>query len=151
MINRVCSYIHNHFTADKQGNPYRRWSGEFSISDGGMELPLLDGQYYVITGSKLNDGMHKYPSDDLMDETFTGIVYECVVPREVLGIIADIEEWEAKNADAISSPYQSESFGGYSYTKASAGNNSGAVGNGMNWESVFGYRLTPWKRLYNGR
>lgn len=151
MINRVCEYIHNWFTSDKRGNAYSRWNGDFTITDGAMELPLLDGQYFLIVGSKLNDGVHKYPADDLMDETFTGTVYECIIPRTVLDIVAEIEEWETKNADALSSPYQSESFGGYSYTKGGASSGENALGNGNNWESVFGYRLTPWKKLYNGR
>lgn len=151
MINRVCAYLHNWFTADKRGNRYVLWDGIFTIENSTLELPLLDGQYYLITGSKLNDGIHKYPSDDLIDETFNGIVYECVIPREVIEIVAEIEEWQSKNADAINSPYQSESFGGYSYQKGGKSSGDGTFGDGMNWESVFGYRLTPWRKLYDGR
>lgn len=151
MINRVCAYIHNWFTSDKRGNKYQRWSGDFEITDGTLELPLLEGQYYLITGSKLNDGMHVYKSEDLTDETFNGTVYECIVPRDVIEIIEEIMQWEEDNKDTLNSPYQSESFGGYSYQKAGATSITGAQGTGMNWESVFGYRFNPWRKLYDGR
>lgn len=151
MINLVCSYIHNWFDADKQGKPYARWADVFTIEDGGIDLPLLDGQYFRIIGSKLNDGIYQYPTDELTDETFSGEIRECVIPRIVLDILDEIETWQTENAKALQSPYQSESFGGYSYSKGSASSGNGAVGNGSNWETVFGYRLTPWRKLYDGR
>lgn len=151
MINLVCAYIHNWFDADKQGKPYVRWNDIFTIEEGGIDLPLLEGQYFRIIGSKLNDGIYKYPTDELTDETFSGEIRECVVPRAVLKVVEDVEAWQEKNEAALSTPYQSESFGGYSYTKAGSTSGNGAVGNGCNWESVFGYRLTPWRKLYDGR
>ena len=42
-----------------------------------------------------------------------------------------------------SSPYVSESFGGYSYTKRS-GSDSGSVGG---WQEAFKARLSPWRKL----
>lgn len=151
MINQVCTYIHNWFDTDRQGNPYTRWNGIFTIEDGALQLPLLDGQYFRIIGSKLNDGIYRYPASDLMDETFNGQVRECVVPREVQAIVKDVEAWTETNGDALTSPYQSESFGGYSYTKSGGSSGNGAVGDGCNWETKYGYRLTPWKKLYDGR
>lgn len=151
MINRVCAYIHNWFTRDKQGNPYTRWTDDFTIADGALELPLLDGQYYLITGSKLNDGIHKYPSDDLTDETFSGTVYECIIPREVIEIADEISEWQEANKTTLLSPFQSESFGGYSYQKGGASAPTNALGNGSNWETVYGYRLNPWRKLSDAR
>ena len=40
------------------------------------------------------------------------------------------------------SPYQSESFGGYSYTKASASN-----GDQVDWKTVFRSRLNRWRKI----
>lgn len=151
MLNQVCTYIHNWFDADKQGRPYVRWDGIFTISDGALELPLLEGQHFRIVGSKLNDGIYQYPASDLMDETFNGEVRECVVPRQVLAIVKDVEAWTDTNADVLSSPYQSESFGGYSYTKSAGTSKADGLGDGLNWETKFGYRLTPWKKMHDGR
>lgn len=153
MINRICAYIHNWFDEDRTGAPYWRESGEFVITDGALELPeLVDGEFFRIIGSKLNDGIYQYPpvAGALIDETFTGEVRECIVPRAVQDIAKDIKEWETDNAEVLKSPFNSESFGGYSYTRKSA-SSDGTVGDGLNWESVYGYRLQPWRKLYDAR
>ena len=46
---------------------------------------------------------------------------------------------EAKNAE---SPYTSESFGDYSYTKA-----TGESGAPLTWRDVFASRLNAWRKL----
>jgi hypothetical protein len=65
------------------------------------------------------------------------------VPKEVVDLSAEIQDWVSKNADTINSPYQSESFGGYSYTKAVAG--TGRVS--TDWQSHFAAKLNRWRRL----
>jgi hypothetical protein len=50
-------------------------------------------------------------------------------------------EWELANADSINSPYQSESFGGYSYSKESGGEG------GMNWKTHFANELWKWRKI----
>ena len=130
----------------------RRWfpvdggihSGTFTIKDGGITLPFLaDGQYFRICGSVFNDGLHQYPASDLKAETFEGTVWALAVPQAVIELAAEIEAWQKKNGDASVSPYQSESFGGYQYSKATDSASGGAV----TWQTAFRSRLNAWRKL----
>ena len=121
-------------------------SGMYTIKNNTLELSYLqNGQYYRICGSVFNDGLHKYgdESDKLTDETFMGTVWALAIPKAVVELSAEIEAWQAKNGDAVASPYQSESFGGYSYTKATD-SVTGAV---ATWETVFRSRLNPYRKI----
>ncbi len=132
MLEQVLRYLRNWFVASVH-------TGEFTVENGGIALPFLrDGQYYRIVGSALNDGVHKYgDGNELANEEFTGEVWALAVPPSLLETVSKIEAWEKKNAEAAHSPYQSESFGGYSYTK------SGNVG----WESAFRSELSVWRKI----
>ena len=130
----------------------RRWfpveggvhSGTFTIEGGCITLPfLLTNQYFRIVGSVFNDGLHQYPAVDLTDETFTGSVWALAVPKAVIDLANEIQEWQDKNADALSSPYSSESFGGYSYSKAT----NSATGGAETWQSHFGQQLSAWRKI----
>ena len=119
-------------------------SGTFTIKDGGVTLPFLaDGQYFRICGSVFNDGLHQYNVLDLTDETFTGTIWALAIPQAVIELAAEIEAWETKNGDASVSPYQSESFGGYQYSKATDSASGGAV----TWQTAFHSRLSAWRKL----
>ena len=139
MLEQVLMNIRNWFSVD--GGIY---SGTFTIKDGGITLPfLVNGQYFRICGSVFNDGLHQYPAGDLKTETFDGTVWALAVPQAVIDLAAEIEAWQKKNGDASVSPYQSESFGGYSYSKATDGASGGAV----TWQSAFRSRLSAWRKL----
>lgn len=127
--------------------------GTFVVKEGCIALPFLhEGQYYRIVGSVFNDGLHKYGAEAFVDvpfsgnplkeETFVGTVWALAIPKAVEDIATDVEEWNTKNAAKINSPFQSESFENYSYTKASA-QNGGAV----TWESAFRSRLNPYRKM----
>ena len=72
------------------------------------------------------------------------------VPQTVIQLATDIEDWQAEygavNSKAMS-PYNSESFAGYSYSKSSGGGVSGEVASPTNWQGVFAARLSPWRKL----
>lgn len=130
----------------------RRWfpveggihSGTFTIEGGGITLPfLLTNQYFRIVGSVFNDGLHQYPAVDLTDETFTGSVWALSVPKAVIDLADEIQKWQEKNGEASISPYQSESFGGYSYSKATDAETGGAV----TWQSAFKQQLSAWRKI----
>ena len=130
----------------------RRWftveggihSGTFTIKDGGITLPFLaDGQYFRICGSVFNDGLHQYNVLDLTDETFNGTIWALAIPKAVIELADEISKWQEKNADALSSPYSSESFGGYSYSKATDAETGGAV----TWQSAFKQQLSAWRKI----
>lgn len=138
MLEQVLRHLNNWFLVEIR-------EGTFTVENGSITLPfLLTNQYFRIVGSVFNDGLHKYPAVDLTDETFTGTVWVLAVPKAVVALAEDIAAWEEKNGEAVASPYQSESFGGYSYTKRSAGNDSCTL-NG--WQDAFRGRLNDWRKL----
>lgn len=138
MLEQVLQHLNNWFLVEIH-------EGTFAVENGSIALPfLLTNQYFRIVGSVFNDGLHQYPATDLTDETFTGMVWALAVPKAVVVLAEDIAAWEEKNGEAAASPYQSESFGGYSYTKRSAGNDSGTL-NG--WQDAFRGRLNDWRKL----
>ena len=152
MLEVVMRYIRNYFIRD-------RYTGNFTIS-GGMISPhdfLLEGQRFYVTGSFLNDGVYTYHVDgvtndldsvvvDLKDESFTGTIFALAVPPTFIALVQQIAEWVGKFGDVANSPYQSESFNGYSYAKASEGAGSGASG-GSTWQDVFRSQLNEWRKV----
>lgn len=142
MLTELCAELKNYFLRDREADIHY---GEYTISGGSIDLPfLLDGQYFRIVGSVLNDGVYQYPASGLTDEEFTGAVWAMAVPPSVVALAADIEAWNAKNAETLASPYTSESFGGYSYTKASGNSESGGA---YSWKDQFASRLAKYRRL----
>lgn len=138
MLEQVLRHLNNWFLVDIH-------EGTFTVENGSIALPFLQtNQYFRIVGSVFNDGLYQYPAADLTDETFTGMVWALAVPKAVVSLAEDIAAWEEKNGEAVASPYQSESFGGYSYTKRSAGSDGGAL-NG--WQDTFRGRLNDWRKL----
>lgn len=145
MLTQVCQYLRNWFEREKYLGNFTIANGEITREDGST-LPLLAGQYYRVIGSILNDGVHKNGEDDLIDESFHGSVWSMAVPPVVEGLAAEISNWMVSNAAAVNSPYQSESFGGYNYSLRVGADSSGqAVG--VTWQSQFGARLAPWRKI----
>lgn len=147
MLEEVLRYINNRFDRDSRGIAYGSTEGTFTVEDGSLEVEgLLEGEYFWVEGSRLNDGLHPYPATDMRDETFTGRVVRLVIPGRVIDLAAQIEAWNQRNADVINSPLQSESFGGYSYTRASGGA-SGNETPSAAWQLQFGAMLRPYRKL----
>ena len=139
MLEQVLMHLNNWFLV-----PGDIHEGTYTIEDGGITLPFLaNGQYFRSCGSVFNDGLHQYPSGDLRNETFDGTVWALAIPQAVIELAAEIEAWQKKNGDASVSPYQSESFGGYQYSKATDSASGGAV----TWQSAFRSRLNAWREL----
>ena len=139
MLEQVLMNIRNWFPV--KGGIY---SGTFTIEDGGITLPFLaNGQYFRICGSLFNDGLHQYPADGLVDETFNGTIWALAIPKAVIELADEIGKWQEKNGEAASSPFSSESFGGYSYSKATDAETGGAV----TWQSAFKKQLSAYRKL----
>lgn len=133
MLETVLMYLNNCFAVG-------RYDDTYTIKDGGITLPfLVDGQYFRIVGSLFNDGVYQYPSE-LTDETFDGSVWALAIPKALLSTVEEITAWTAKNGG--NGPYTSESFGGYSYSKA-----TNSKGMAVGWRDVFAAQLAPWKKL----
>ena len=137
MLYEVMRYLRNFFVV-----PDGIQHSTFEISNGSMTISgATAGQYILIDGSLFNDGVYQYPLSGLIDEEFEGTVALLAVPSAFLNKVAEIEEWKEKNA-AVQTPYQSESFGGYSYTRA-----TNSEGNAVGWQDAFKSDLRIWKKL----
>lgn len=151
MITEVCLYLRNWFNRFQP-----RFYGQFRIKDGVL-ISLHDGdmgiqtnQYYRIIGSVFNDGVYKRGSEELVDEEWDGAVWLMAVPKDVEQLASDIKEWQTKYGSASSqnmSPFQSESFGGYSYSKGSGGSGGSSSSSVPTWQAVFADRLARYKKL----
>lgn len=139
MLTELCQELNNWFDYGD------RHYGTYTIENGIIE-PLdfvQDGQYYRIIGSVFNDGVHQYPQDEygLKDETFTGSIWAMAVPPAVIALVSEIESY-ARSDSAKISPYTSESFGGYSYTRA-----TDASGVTVSWQKAFASKINKWRRM----
>lgn len=147
MLTELCAELKNYFLRDREADIHY---GEYTISGGSINLPfLLNGQYFRIVGSVLNDGVYQYPVNGLTDEVFTGAVWAMAVPPAVVALSTEIEEWQSKYGGVDSanmSPFSSESFGGYSYQKAQGFASSGG-GMLTSWKDLYASRLNKWRRL----
>lgn len=131
----IMKHIHNFFI-------WERVEGEWIIEDGSIDLPfLVDGQYFIMEGSRYNDyKVFKYGTDELEDEEFTGYVLALDVPSSFVQLCTEIKAFIAKPEN--NSAFTSESFGGYSYTKA-----TGTNGAPLSWQGVFKERLNIWRKV----
>ena len=145
VLTEICDYLNNYFWVKKI-------EGSFTIEDGSITVPALkEGQYFRIVGSTFNDGVHKYPATDLKNETFNGFIWAMAVPNTIIALTADITEWQAIHGKADSealSPFNSESFSAYSYSK---GGNSVSGGAATTWQDVFAGRLNKYRKLRGAR
>ena len=141
MLSDLCAELRNYFVRDV-------FHGEYIIADGSIQPPpdLLTGQYFRIVGSVFNDGVHVYGSSQLTPETFTGEIWAMAVPPDVIALSEEIDSWNTANKEVLQSPYQSESFGGYSYTKSSGSGANGSAGP-LTWQTQFAPQLNKWRRV----
>ena len=143
MLTELCQELHNWFEREKR-------SGSFRIANGMLEADfLLPGQYFRVMGSLFNDGVHQYGNDFLNDEDFTGSVWSLAIPVAVIKLSEDIDAWRAKYEapdSSAMSPYMSESFGGYSYSKGSAISGTG-TGGATSWRTSSASRMNAWRKI----
>lgn len=139
---QVLGSIRNFFELEPEEGTFEVAGGTLSAVGG--QLPALAaGQYYLVRGSVLNDGLHEQGEKDLADEgPFEGEVVPCAVPRDLRDLIAEVDEWQEANG-AAPGAYQGESFDGYSYTRAT----DSASGGAMTWQAAFRSRLNQWRKL----
>lgn len=139
MLTELCGVLRNWFETD-------RISGTYTVENGSITLPFLqNGQFFRVVGSVFNDGVHQYPDYAMADETFDGSIWPMAVPSAVLALEAEIRAWQEKNGDAAASPFTSESFGGYSYSKGSSGSTSAS--GAVTWQMTFKSRMNQWRKI----
>ena len=145
----ICANIKNYFLKDDKSIQ----KGTFTISVGTAPLDsLLPNQYFRIVGSVLNDGVWKNVAEDLQKlqaEEFEGEIWSMSVPKDFESLCDDIAAWRLKNEGTNSenmSPFTSESFGGYSYSKGGSGSRSN--GSSVSWQDQFRSRLNTYRRIH---
>lgn len=149
ILEDVLWHIHNWFVYDTiDADSCQIVEGALPAS---VTSSLLDGQWYRIRGSILNDGLHQHPAADLTDETFDGSLDTLVIPKPLLRVVEEIQDYIERSADAIekaqSSPFQSESFGGYSYSLRGDLTSNSTSGGLSGWQAAFASRLNPWRKI----
>ena len=153
MLQEIMEYIHNYFV------PISAKEVTYTIRDGAIspDFGAEDGDRFLICGSRRNDGVYTWHGDyiandddtdaaGLRDETFAGTIRVCSVPPALVTLSGEISQWVETFSGQLSSPMQSESFNGYSYTLKSGG---GSGGNGaLTWRDQYGKQLERWRRPY---
>jgi hypothetical protein len=135
MISAICAELKNYFVKSVT-------KGTFVVEGGGIDLPdIQNGQYIRIIGSVFNDGVYKYPCNNLTDESFTGEVWAMAIPPALIALADQIKTY-AESEPAKPSPYISESFGGYTYTRS-----TDEYGTAASWQKVFRSQLNRWRKL----
>lgn len=159
MLTELCQELKNWFDLERLYGDFAITGGDITYADG-TAIGLLTGQYFRIVGSVFSDGVHQYITQsntqgadanylDLTPETFSGAVWALGIPKAVVDLDAEISAWRAKYEATDSqamSPFQSESFGGYSYSKGSSGS-SGSSGSPVSWKSAFKSHLNTWRKI----
>ena len=136
MIGELLHEIRNYFDMSRHFGTFRIVDGS-PIFDG---IPIQTGQYFRICGSVFNDGVYQYPFEDLRDEEWTGAVWLLAIPQEIIELSEEIDKWKEQYGAA--GPYTSESFAGYSYTKA-----TGKDGGKYTWKDEFASELKRWRKI----
>jgi len=124
--------------------------GNIEIENGALiDVDVHCCAYVYITGSAQHNGLYRVEQrddnavlidDDAPDETFSGCVYLLAPPRGFINLCADVAAWVEKNPVG---GLQSESFGAYSYSRA-----SGAHG-AVTWQEQHAERLRVYRRMYD--
>ena len=117
----------NNFFEDENGYNYGTWE----IKDGLITLPfLLNNQY-------------KYDANlELVDETFNGTIVALKPPKAFIDLVTEITAYQYDFGSKVT-PYTSESFLNYSYTKATGTDGTGQI----TWMDAYRKRLNQWRKL----
>ena len=149
MLTEICAEIKNYFSYRTDRHP-----GVYKI-EGGTIVPAVDlkTDYFAVFGSRKNNGVHKVSDHDLVDEgEFKGSIWIMSPSKAFLALCKDIEDWQAKyggvDSEALS-PFYSESFGGYSYTKGAGSTSASKNGTvaASSWQSAFAARLNLYRKV----
>jgi len=146
MLSQLCGYLRNYFEREKLLGTFTITDGVITLDSDGDFSPLV-GQYIRVVGSYLSDGVYKWtgePIEGLSDETFEGAVWLLAIPKEVVALDAEIDEWVTKYKDTLESPYTSESLSGSSYSYSKGSGDSMAS---LTWQNAFKARLDQWRKI----
>lgn len=137
MLYEIMKRINNFFIV-------KSFKGTWTIEEGRIALPFVQkNQYFRIHGSVFNDGIYKYTDDlALTDETFDGVISPMAVPKDFLALVDEIQDYQSKYSEQSLTPFTSENFADYSYTKA-----TNSKGEAVTWYDAFKSKLNVYRRL----
>jgi len=140
VLTEICQYLHNWFIKDRTDIHL----DTFKIENGAVvpSFEIKQGQYFRIIGSTFNDGVYKFPTNDLKDEIFDGAVWTMHVPPQLITLSEEIKGWTDTNSSNTDNIYESESFAGYTYKLR-----TGANGGNYTWKDAFNSKLKAYKKL----
>lgn len=120
-----------------------KYTGVVSIS-GGKLVPDVGAPYVYVAGSKALSGVYsladgRFEDADVMDEEFSGTLWYLYPPKAFTDIVKEMAEFEARSP---AGGFVSESFGQYSYSRA-----TGSKGV-LTAQEAFADRLRPYRRMY---
>lgn len=148
MLNEICAYLKNYFEVDKLYGDFVIENGGISYADG-KSIPVKSGAYIRVVGSTFNDGIYRVfddtPIDFIQDESFNGSIWRLAIPNDVINLSDEIRAWRGKYErfdSTAMSPYTSESFNGYSYSKNPS---DGSKAN--DWRGVYKNRLSRYRKI----
>ena len=150
MLLEICGYLKNFFVDTN-------YTGHITVVDGtvfcdGKEIAIAQDQYFTLVNEKAKSilGIYKYGKGELKDRDIAGAVWLMDVPDDLLALAGEITAWMEKYGGVESmalSPFNSESFAGYSYSKASGSSSDNSNNGTPMWVSQFGGRLARWRRI----
>lgn len=140
MLYTILRHIRNFFVAERHEGAWSIVDGVLLDEYGNAVDFIADGQRYIVEGSIFNDSkVFEFPSTEMVDEDFAGAIVTLRIPLGLIELSKEIEEWEKSYGNQ--SPYISESFGGYSYTKATGSTTA------TTWADAFRSRLNAWRKI----
>ena len=149
----IMDYLHNYFYLFKERGKFTINFNSVTIDGADLKGRYVEGQYVKIKGSANNDGIYKViavASDELpgitlegclSDEVFEGYICSLGIPKAFRKLADEIQAYNGTNP---TTGIVSESFGGYSYTKATG--TDGVPG----WAVAFKIQLAPYRRMSDG-
>lgn len=144
-LTEICQELHNWFEEDKYVGTYSVAGGRIMSTN--RDFHLKEGQYFRIVGSTFDDGVHQNTQAglaELHDDAWHGAIWPMAVPPAVITLTAQIEAWAEKyETGEAMSPFASESFAGYSYSKPTSKNGSTTA----SWTEAFRSQLNRWRKL----
>lgn len=141
MLTKICAYLKNYFD-------YERHIGTIQIADGVITCNgerIETGQHFALFRDRFVLGVYQ-AGDEIENKTFDGAIWLMDIPDGVKAADEWAEAWEAENGSAqANGPFQSESFGGYSYSKGTGAN--GGVGSSVFDQAQMKAMLAPYKKI----
>jgi hypothetical protein len=146
-------------------------SGDFTLSKGKIQLNgnYKAGQYIILAGSILSDGLYKvvavengrYTLDlprppacrqagpPVVDEKWRGTVYGLAIPSDFLVLCEEIREFQEKNGN--SSLVSETVIGVHTWVRGTKTDGNRATGTPITWKDAFADRLNDYRsRMFKG-